>query len=54
MKFDLKKFSKIKFGFKKEQAKELNNVLPLIKSNLEEKTEELKSNAINANIPTLY
>ena len=40
-------FSKSYIDIKKEQAKELNNVLPLIKSNLEEKTEELKSNAIN-------
>jgi hypothetical protein len=41
-------FSKSYIDIKKEQAKELNNVLPLIKSNLEEKTENLKNNAQNA------
>lgn len=40
-------FSKSYIDIKKEQAKELNNVLPLIKSNLEEKTESLKNNAKN-------
>jgi hypothetical protein len=40
-------FSKSYIDIKKEQAKELNNVLPLIKSNLEEKTENLKNNAQN-------
>lgn len=41
-------FSKSYTDIKKEQAKELNNILPLIKSNLEEKTENLKNNARNA------
>lgn len=41
-------FSKSYIDIKKEQAKELNNVLPLIKSNLEEKTENLKNNARNS------
>lgn len=41
-------FSKSYIDIKKEQAKELNNVLPLIKSNLEQKTESLKNNARNA------
>ena len=40
-------FSKSYIDIKKEQAKELNNVLPLIKSNLEEKAEELNNNAKN-------
>jgi hypothetical protein len=40
-------FSKSYIDIKKEQAKELNNVLPLIKSNLEEKTENLQNNAQN-------
>ena len=40
-------FQKSYIDIKKEQAKELNNVLPLIKSNLEEKTESLKNNARN-------
>ena len=38
-------FQKSYIDIKKEQAKELNNVLPLIKSNLEQKTESLKNNA---------
>jgi gas vesicle protein len=37
-------FSKSYIDIKKEQAKELNNILPLIKSNLEEKEENLKNN----------
>jgi hypothetical protein len=41
-------FSKSYIDIKKDQAKELNNVLPLIKSNLEEKAETLKNNAQNA------
>jgi hypothetical protein len=41
-------FQKSYIDIKKEQAKELNNVLPLIKSNLEQKTESLKNNARNA------
>jgi hypothetical protein len=41
-------FSKSYTDIKKDQAKELNNILPLIKSNLEEKTENLKNNAQNS------
>jgi hypothetical protein len=40
-------FSKSYIDIKKEQAKELNNVLPLIKTNLEEKAQELNNNAKN-------
>ena len=41
-------FSKSYIDIKKDQAKELNNVLPIIKSNLEGKAEILKNNAQNA------
>jgi hypothetical protein len=40
-------FSKSYIDIKKDQAKELNNILPFIKSNLEEKTEILKNNSQN-------
>jgi hypothetical protein len=40
-------FSKSYVDIKKDQSKELNNLLPLIKSNLEEKTETLMNNAQN-------
>ena len=40
-------FSKSYIDIKKEQAKELNNILPLIKSNLEESEEKIKNNAQN-------
>jgi hypothetical protein len=41
-------FSKSYIDIKKDQAKELKNILPLIKSNLEEKAETLKNNAQNS------
>jgi hypothetical protein len=40
-------FSKSYIDIKKEQAKELNNILPLIKNNLEESEERIKNNAQN-------
>jgi len=41
-------FSKSYIDIKKDQAKELNNVLPIIKNNLENKAEALKNNVQNA------
>jgi len=40
-------FSKSYIDIKKEQAKELNNILPLIKSNLEESEEKIKNDIQN-------